>query len=104
MKFLQYMVTDPTKTAEVAQAADKALASAPPGFKMLARYACFANPAAGLPTTGLVTIQIFEAESAEAIAAVTWLMATAGGNFNTVPLLELPVETKTAELEKKYRA
>jgi len=103
MKFLQYIVTDPKETAVVAAAADKALASAPPGFKLLARYAALANPSAGLPTAGLVTIQIFEAESTEAIAPATWPMAVAGANYNTVPVMELPTGPTVAETERKVR-
>ena len=102
MKFLRFIMNDIDKTADVAQASDKAWASPPPGVKMLASYAFLGLAFPGQPSNTLVSIDIVEAESAEAITAVAYPVALTGATMWHVPVLELPVAA-TAELEKKFR-
>ncbi len=102
MKFLQFVTMDVAKAAEVARASDKVWASPPPGVKMLADYVCLGMPFPGLPPNTMVSIGVIEAESAEALAAVTYPPALAGASINNVPIMEMPV-AGVAEVEKKYR-
>ncbi|MBA7616471.1 hypothetical protein ES703_23767 [subsurface metagenome] len=104
MKFVTISVWNVGKAAELASLFDKLVTTPPSGFKVLANYVCLAHPVSGLPSGTGVSIIIAEAESAEAIAAANYPSMLAGADINTVPVLELPVEPKTAELEKKYRA
>ncbi len=102
MKFLRFAAINVAKAAEVAQASDKAWASPPPGVKLLAQYACQGMAYEGVPPNTLVVISVIEAESNEALAAVTWPVSLAGASLSTVPVLELPV-VGAAEVEKKLR-
>lgn len=102
MKFLMFAMMDVAKAAEFAQASDKVWASPPPGIKMLADYVCLGISFPGAPPNTVVGISIVEAESAEALTAVTYPMALAGASLWNVPVLEMPV-AGAAELEKKMR-
>ena len=104
MKFLLFAMWDAAKTAEVAQAADKAWASPPPGIKMLAHYLCQGIPFPGvlLPPNTLVSVGIIEADTNEALATAAYPVVLAGAAVWHVPVLELPV-SGAAEVEKKYR-
>jgi len=102
MKFLSFTIYDTAKGAEIAQAADKVWASPPPGIKPLASYVCLSSPFPGLPLNTMVSVGIGEAESAEAMAAVSYPLMLAGATIYRVPILELPVGG-AAEAEKKAR-
>ena len=102
MKFLTINVTDIANIPAVAQAADKVWASPPPGIKVEAHYMCLGTPFPGVPPNTMVSFSITEAESAEAIAAVSYPMMLAGSTIYRVPILEMPVGAITKE-EKKYR-
>ena len=102
MKFLMFAMMDVAKAAELAQASDKVWASPPPGIKMLADYVCLGIPFSGAPPNTVVGISIVEAESAEALTAVTYPMGLAGASLWNVPVLEMPA-AGAAELEKKMR-
>ena len=102
MKFLSITVFDVAKTAEVAAASDKVWASPPPGIKMLANYVCLADLFLGVPPNTMETVAIAEAESAEALAAVSYPLMLAGATIHRVPVLEVPV-AGAAEAEKKYK-
>jgi len=102
MKFVRFLMTDVAKVAGVAQAADKVWASPPPGVKLLASYACQGLPFSGVLPNTIVTIRLVEAESNEAIAAITWPVSLAGASVWNVPVMEMPA-VGVAELEKKLR-
>ena len=102
MKFLNFAMYDVAKAAEVAQAADKAMASAPSGFKVLADYVCEGLAFPGVPANTIVGFRIVEAESNEAIAAAAYPIVLAGATLWYVPILEMPTGG-TAEVEKKYK-
>jgi len=102
MKFLIFAMTDVAKVAGVAQAADKVWASPPPGVKLLATYSCQGLAFPGVLPNTLVSIRVVEAESNEAIAAITWPIAVAGATVWNVPVLDLPA-VGVAEVEKKLR-
>ena len=59
-------------------------------------------PFAGVPPNTIVGIQIIEAESNEALAAITWPVQLAGASTWNVPVLEMPA-VGVAEVEKKLR-
>ena len=102
MKFLSFATFDVAKVAEVAKASDKLEASPPPGTKTLASYVCQGIPFAGLPPNTLVSFDIIEAESNEALAAVNYPLALAGASIWNVPILELPI-VGAAEVERKLK-
>ena len=80
MKFVRFLMTDVAKVAGVAQAADKVWASPPPGVKLLASYVCQGLAFPGVPPHTVVSIRVVEAESNEAIAAITWPVSLAGAS------------------------
>jgi len=103
MKFVMFIMNDVAKMADVAAASDKTMASPPPGTKLLARYVCLGIPFPGAPPNTLVVISLREAESAEGMAAISYPLALAGATVWYVPVLEVPVEPRVAEVEEKYR-
>ena len=102
MKFLTFTMYDVAKTAEVAQASDKVMANLPQGVELSAQYVCLAQPFPGLPPNTLVTVSIGDAESAEALAAVSYPMLLAGASIHRVPILEVPVGGGV-ETERRFR-
>ena len=91
---------DVAKAADVAQAADKVAKT--PGQKILAQYVCEGLAFSGQPPNTIVSIEIGEVESNEALAAAQYPVALAGATVWAVPVLEMPVAGTAAE-EKKYR-
>ncbi len=102
MKFLTFTIFDVAKVAQVAQAADKVWSSPPKGIKVLANYVCLAHPFPGIPPNTMVGVSIAEAESAEAIATVSYPLMLAGVTIHRVPILESPVGG-AAKMETKYK-
>ena len=102
MKFLTIAMTDMANMQAVTQATDKVWASPPPGIKAEAIYVCLGTPFPGVPPNTLVSVSIYESESAEALAAVSYPMMVAGQTIYRVPILEVPVGA-IAQEEKKYR-
>ena len=102
MKFLIWNLFDVAKAAEVAQAHDKVWASPPAGTKMLASYVSLSPFFPNQPPNTMVGFNISEAESAEAMAAVTYPTMIAGGTVYSIPILELPM-VGAADVEKKYK-
>ncbi len=103
MKFVMIVMSDVSKTAEVAEAFDKVWTTPHSGIEMLAGYVCQGGfPFPGVPANTVVTIQIIEAEANEAIAEVQWPVALAGASIHCVPLLELPLPG-ASEIEKRMR-
>ena len=102
MRFLSFVTFDVAKAAELAKVSDKVWASPPPGIKLLAAYVCQGMAFAGVPPNTLVSIDIIEAESNEALAAVNYPLALAGASIWNVPVMELPT-VGAAEAEKKIR-
>lgn len=100
MKFLSFGIYDVAKTPEVAQAADKVAKT--PGHKVLASYTCQGLAFPGVPPNTLVTIEVVEYESNEAMAAVQYPIALAGATTWVVPVLEWTTG-RGAATEKKYR-
>jgi hypothetical protein len=100
MKFISFGIYDVAKTAEVAQAADKVAKT--PGRKSLASYTCMGLAFPGVPPNTLVTIEVVEYESNEAMAAVQYPVALAGATVWAVPVLEWTAG-RGAATEKKYR-
>jgi len=102
MKFLMFVMMDVAKAAEMAQASDKVWASPPPGTKMLADYVCLGLAFPGAPANTGVGVSVIEADSAEALTAVSYPLGLAGASIWNVPVMEMPV-AGSAELEKKMR-
>ena len=102
MKFLNFCMFDVAKGVDVAQATDKFWASPSPGMKMLADYVCEGLPFPGALPNTMVGISIIEAESNEALAALSYPLMLAGASVWNVPVLEMPVGG-AAEADKKYR-
>ena len=100
MKFITFNMFDVAKGAEIAQAADKVAKT--PGQKILAQYVCEGLAFPGQPPNTIVSIEIGEPESNEALAAAQYPVALAGATVWSVPVLEMPVAGAVAE-EKKYR-
>ena len=103
MKFLSFAMFDVAKAGELAKVSDKVWASAPPGIKILSAYVCQGMAFAGVPPNALVSIDIIEAESNEALAAVNYPLALAGASIWNVPVMELPMGG-AAEIEKKMKS
>lgn len=102
MKFLNFGIVDVAKAAEVSQAWDKFWASPPPGIKLLGDYMCVGIAFPGAPPNTMVGVNVIEAESAEALLALSYPLMLAGSSRWNVPVLELPLGG-AAELEKKLR-
>ena len=102
MKFLSFATFDVAKAAELAKVSDKVWASPPPGIKILAAYVCQGKAFDGVPPNTLVSFDIIEAESNEALSAVNYPIALAGASIWNVPILELPI-VGAAEVEKKMK-
>jgi len=102
MKFLHFAMFEFAKAADVAQAMDKFWAKPPTGLKVLATYACLGMPFPDVPPNTGVAVDVIEAESAEALAALSYTAGLAGVSGWNVPVMELPVGG-AAKLEKKYR-
>jgi len=102
MKFLTINMVEVANIPAVVQAADKVLASPPPGIKIEANYVCLGTPFPGVPPNTMVGVSIVEAESAEAIATTSYPLMLAGVTIHRVPILEMPVGAAAKE-EKKYR-
>jgi hypothetical protein len=102
MKFVRITMMDSTKVEEMTKISDKTWASPPPGIKMEAFYACLGMPFPNAPPNTMTSISVVEAESAEALASVSYPLMQAGATIWAVPVLEIPVGG-TAEAEKKFR-
>jgi hypothetical protein len=102
VKFVRFVAMDSDKVAAVAQASDKVWATPPSGVKMLSNYACLGIAFPNQSPNTIVTIGIMEAESPEALTAVSYPLALAGGAVWSVPILDVPVAGAT-EIEKKAR-
>jgi hypothetical protein len=100
MKFLTFVTYEPSKTADIAQAADKVAQT--PGIKPLNRYVCMGIPFPGFPQDLMCTVTISEAESSEAMAASSYPIRLAGASMWWVPVMEYEVGT-AADVYKKYR-
>jgi len=100
MKFLTFAMYEPSKTADVAQAADKVAQT--PGIKPLNRYVCMGIPFPGVSQDLMCTVTVNEAESSEAMAALSYPIRLAGASVWWVPVMEYEVGT-AADVEKKYR-
>jgi len=95
-------MTDPANAADVAQAGDKSWAKPPKGVKMLSHYLCLGRPLLDQPPNTFVTVAVIEAESAEAMTAVTYPSTLAGASIWYVPVQEMPVGG-AAKVEKEAR-
>jgi len=102
MKYVVMSVWDVGKAAELAKIQDKVDTAPPSGYKTLARYVCLAQPVSGPPSGTKVSIEIAEAESAEALAAAQYPAMLAGADINIVPAIDMPI-AGAAEVEKKAR-
>jgi hypothetical protein len=102
MKYLRFSLMNVDKAAQIAQASDKALASSPAGVKMLANHVCLGIAFPDQPMNTLVSVAIIEADSAEALAAISYPVMVAGTSIWHVPVMELPVGGAAA-VEKKVR-
>jgi len=102
MKFLNFCMFDVSKGVDISQATDKFWASRPSGVKMLADYVCEGLPFPGALPNTMVGISVIEAESNEALAALSYPLMLAGASVWNVPVLEMPVGG-AAEADKKYR-
>jgi hypothetical protein len=102
MKCFVFVSTEWDNGANIAQAADKAWASAPPQIKLLARYLWLGIAFPGQNQGELLAMNIVEAETGEAVAAILYPVSLAGAKVTVVPVMELPI-ANAAELEKKYR-
>ena len=102
MKFIRFTMMDSTKVAEVSKVSDKAFASPPKGIKSQAIYACMGIVFPEQPTNTTISINVLEAESAEALATVSYPLTQVGVTVWAVPVLEVPVGG-VAQVEKKFR-
>lgn len=100
MKFLTFVMYEPSKAAEIAQAADKVAQT--PGVKPINRYVCMGIPFYGAPQELMCTVTVNEAESSEAMAASSYPVRLAGASMWWVPVMEYEAGT-AADVEKKYR-
>ena len=82
MKFLTINMTEMAKIPAVVQASDKVWATPPAGIKVEASYVCLGMPFDGIPPNTMVSFSIVEAESAEAIAAVSYPTMLAGATIH----------------------
>lgn len=102
MRYLRFSMVDAADVSKVAQASDKAMASPPQGYKVLAINACLGLAFPSQPANTIVTVAIVEAESGEALAATSYPMMLAGATVWSVPVMEVPMGGAT-EVEKKAR-
>ena len=102
MKFITFTTYNIDKLAEVAQAADKLGKNPPEGYKILAMYACLANPFPGteLARGDMVSVSITECDSAEALTAANLEMTFAGATVNRIPVMEIPTGKAEGTVEK----
>ena len=102
MKFLSINVYEVSKTAEIAQVADKVMTNTP-GYKSLATYLCLGNPFPGeIPPNSAVAFSILEVDNEEALAATSYPMSLAGANIHRIPIMEVKPGT-TGDTERKLR-
>ena len=78
------------KAGEVGPTSDKVWASPPPGVKMLGRYICLGLPFPGFSPNTVISVDVIEAENAEAMAAVAYPQMLVGASIWYVPVLEMP--------------
>ena len=102
MKFLNFVMHDAAKAADVAQAAEKVWSNPPPGIKRVASYTFGGFPLPGVPLNTVVTIDITETDNVEAMAMVCHPLMLAGATTWSVPVMERPVGGWVEE-EKKLR-
>ncbi len=102
MKCFIFVSTPWDNVANVAQAADKAWASAPPQIKLLARYAFLGIAFPGQNREELLAMNIVEAETSDAVTSILYPVSLAGAKVTVVPVQELPI-TNAEEYEKKIR-
>ncbi|MBE0415600.1 MAG: hypothetical protein IBX36_03565 [Dehalococcoidia bacterium] len=104
MRFLRFSMFDVAKAGDVSEASDKVWKSPPPGVKMLARHICLGIPFPGFPLNTMLSVDLIEAESTEALLAVTYPQALAGASVWYVPVIELPMaEVGKLEWEQRGR-
>ena len=102
MKFLSFVTIPAAKVAEVSAASDKVNANPPPGYQVLANYACLGDPFDGIPPNSMVSVSISEADSAEALAAVQYPLLLAGATIHRVPIMDVAIGT-AVQTEKKFK-
>jgi hypothetical protein len=102
MKFIRFSMMDSSKLAELTKTSDKAWASPPKGVKAQAIYACMGIVFPEQPANTTISINVLEAESAEALAAVSYPLTQVGATVWAVPVLEVPVGG-SAQVEKKFK-
>jgi hypothetical protein len=102
MKFLSFTTYHIDKLTEIVKAADRLAANPPEGYKLLAMYACQANPFPGaeLPQGTMITASIVECENAEAMAAASLEMTFAGATVNRIPVMEVSTGEAEGTVEK----
>ena len=102
MKFLSFVTIPAARVAEVSAASDKVLASPPPGYQVLAHYACLGAPFDGTPPNSIVSVSISDVDSAEALAAIHYPLLLAGATVHRVPIMDVAIGT-AVQTEKKYK-
>lgn len=102
MKFLSFTTYHIDKLTEIVKAADRLATKPPEGYKLLAMYACQANPFPGveLPQGTMITASIVECENAEAMAAASLEMTFAGATVNRIPVMEVSTGEAEGTVEK----
>ena len=102
MKFLSFTTYNIDKLTEIVKAADRLAANPPEGYKLLAMYACQANPFPGIefPQGTMITASIVECDNAEAMAAASLEMTFAGATVNRIPVMEVSSGEAEGTVEK----
>ena len=102
MKFLVFNLYDMDRSADVAQASDKARQNAPPGLKTLGLYSCLAIPLPGLPENKGLSVSVIEADSGDTIGALIYPLALAGASVSCVPVMDV-TPGAAAQAEREIR-
>jgi hypothetical protein len=102
MKFLSFVTVPAGRLVEVSAAADKGMANPPPGYQVLANYACLAAPFDGIPPNSFVSVSISETDNVEALAAIQYPLLLAGATVHRVPIMDVAIGT-AVQTEKEFR-
>lgn len=101
MKFMMLSYIPIEKLAEVSATSDRVWTKARRVKRTASTYLLLSVPF-DVPANSHVTFNIFDADSAEEIAAIVYPIQLAGASIDIIPLLEVPVGG-TAKAEEKYR-
>lgn len=102
MKFIALSMWPIEKTAEIAAVGDKVNAKLPKERRGGSAYILLCNPSFDVPPNAMVSVGIFDGDSAEEIAEANYPSMLAGASIQIIPVLEVPAGSYV-KADKKYK-